>query len=51
MGKVEENRRNLHKYRNVKNNETQLILEVKRFLKDNQDLLILKSDKGGVTVQ
>lgn len=63
VGKVCENRRNIirakvtsvvtnymHRYRDQKIGETKLINDVKRFLRENEDLLVLKSDKGGVTV-
>lgn len=63
VSKIENSKRNLvrakvtsiitnhiHRFRDVKNSETKLIKEVKCFLKENEDLLIIKSDKGGVTI-
>lgn len=40
----------LHKNRNNNSPNTQLFLRSKRFLKEHPDLLIIKSDKGNVTV-
>lgn len=63
VGKVQDNRRNLvrakvasvitnhiHRFRDVKCAETKLFNEAKRFLRENDELLVVKSDKGGVTV-
>lgn len=63
VGKIQVNRRNLvrakvtsiitnhiHKFRDIRNSETRLINKVKSFLRSNEDLLVLESDKGSVTV-
>lgn len=63
VSKIQESKRNLvrskitsiitshiHRFKDVRNLETKLINEVKQFLRENDELLVLKSDKGGVTV-